>query len=220
MNGRNQAKKIIAGKKTKSGKPNFQQEDFRFGLSLVHLIGMISFSSILLLVALNFSIPANAENQAYKAPSSVKNISELKKSESRILNDELLGFKITVPARFGEWFYKIGEVKSLMDNSLSNQYLQIFAPLPGVKSNDFNQQNKNILSIRKFSFDEWSDIEEICQEGEEEFICETTGKLIASETDSNGDEWVYAYTKSSDCPQSIKTKCDLADEIVKSFQLK
>jgi hypothetical protein len=140
--------------------------------------------------------------------------SGVKKPNSQMLDDSVLGFKLTIPAGFGSWLYKIGEVKSLTDDSLSDQYFRIFVPLAGTKSNNFDQQNREVLTIRRFSSDEWSDIEKDCQK-EKKDVCDAAGKLIAQ-----NDEWVYAYTKPNDCPKNIVTKCNLVDKIIGSFNLR
>jgi hypothetical protein len=203
-------------KKANRVESKFRHKDMRFSISLVILIGMLTFSALLLLFSLNKSSVVNAE--AYtKKTAPIENNSGLKKAGSKILSDSSLDFNVTIPSNIGEWLYKIGEVKSLTDDSLSNQYLRIFIPLPGEKSNNFDQQNKDILTIRKFSADEWSDIEKNCQK---ENTCDEVGKMIAKGADSNGDKWVYAYTKPEDCPKSIEAKCNFVDKIIESFNLK
>lgn len=192
----------------------------RFSISLVILIGMLAFSAMLLLFSLNKSAARSAGTGTSKA-APAGNSSGFKKTEGQVLNDVSLDFKLTVPARLGAWFYKTGEVKSLTDDSLSDQYLRIFVPLAGAgaKSNNFDQQNKDILTIRKFTGDEWADIAKSCRK-EKKDICDAAGELIAKAPDSKGDDWVYAYSKPADCPKSIEAKCNLADKIIESFNLK
>jgi hypothetical protein len=213
----NVARRIIA-KKTKTSPAGFKlsHKEMRFSVSLVILMGMLTFSLMLFLFSLNKSSVVSAETYTKKIVP-IKSDSGLKKTGNQTLNDDLLDFSIAVPSQIGDWFYKTGEVKSLTDDSISNQYLRIFIPFPGKKSNNFDQQNKNILTIRKFSADEWSDIEKNCQK---ENICDAAGKMIAKNTDSNDDEWVYAYTRSEDCPKSIEAKCNFVDKIIESFRLK
>jgi hypothetical protein len=219
------ARRSVAGKKTivkkiKSSPVNASRhrKDMRFNISLVILIGMLTFSATLLLFSLNNSSLAKA---GASSTLPVKYLSGVKKSSDQMLNDSALDFKLTVPIELGQWFYKIGEVKSLTDDSLSNQYFRMFIPLSGAgaKSKNFDEQNRNILTIRKFSSDEWSDIEKNCQKNKKD-ICDAAGKLIVKNIDSNGDEWVYAYVKSEDCPKNIEAKCNLADKIMESFNLK
>jgi len=203
-------------KKTKTNQSGVKKaipKDIRFSVSLVILIGMLTFSSLLLLFSLNNSVAGNlAEKASNVIP--ISKVSTAKKAKTQILDDELLNYKITIPAQLGEWFYKIGEVKSLTDDSLSNQYLRVFVPLPGTKSINFDHQNTSILTIRKFSADEWSDIEKSCRK-EKSDICEAAGELISA-----GDEWVYTYVKPKDCPKSVEAKCGLIDKIIESFQMK
>jgi len=211
---RKQIKKTIV-KKTNASPVGVKhhRKDMRFKVSLVILIGMLTFSALLLLFSLNNSAAVNAEAGTITTmPARIS--SGIKKSNSQELNDSALDFKVTVPAELGGWFYKVGEVKSLTDDSLSDQYFRMFVPLPGVKSNNFDEQNKDILTIRKFSSDEWTDVEKSCQK-DKKGICDAAGKLIAQ-----NDKWTYAYTKPVDCPKSISAKCNLADKIIESFNLK
>jgi hypothetical protein len=208
------AKKIIVKKTKISVIPvKHHRKDMRFKVSLVILMGMLTFSAMLLLLSLNTSLAVKAETGTIKAVSAINSVG-IKKSSSQTLSDSALDFKITVPAELGSWLYKIGEVKSLTDDSLSDQYLRIFIPLAGAKSNNFDQQNKDILTIRRFSADEWSAIEKSCQK-EKKDVCDAAGELIVQ-----NDEWAYAYTKPTDCPKSIVAKCALAEKIIKSFNQK
>lgn len=216
---RSTTKKVSVKKaKTIAAAPKkFNQKDLRFSLSLVVLIGMLSFSLLLLLISLNKSAVAGAKTHIAKTVPMGK--TSPKKAESRVFDDSSLGFKLTMPAQLGEWSYKTGEVKSLTDESLSNRYLQIFVPIPGAKSNNLEEQNKNILTIRKFSGEEWKDVSASCKKDKKD-ICDAAGTLAGESTDSDGEEWIYAYIKPSDCPTGIEAKCKLADKIIESFQLK
>ena len=213
----------VAGGKTIIKKTNpigfkLSRKEMRFSVSLVILMGMLIFSLMLFLFSLNKSVAISPGAEASKV-TPVKKGSEIKKAEEQVLNDALLDFRVAVPAGLGAWFYKIGEVKSLTDESLSNQYFRIFVPLAGAKSNNFDQQNKDILTIRKFTGDEWADITKNCQK-EKKDICDAAGEMIAKSSDSKGEDWAYAFTKPTDCPKNIEAKCNLADKIIKSFQLK
>mgnify|MGYP001335242076 CR=1 FL=1 len=214
---RTKTKKTII-KKTNQAKFKLSRKEMRFSVSLVILMGMLTFSLMLFLFSLNKSVARSSESEVSRI-TPVKKISEIKKAEDQILNDTLLDFKVKVPAGLGEWFYKIGEVKSLTDESLSNQYFRIFVPLAGAKSNNFDQQNKDILTIRKFTGDEWADITKSCSK-EKKDICDAAGEMIAKSSDSKGEDWVYAFTKPTDCPKNIEAKCNFADKIIKSFELK
>jgi hypothetical protein len=206
-------KTIVKKTKIRPVGMNHHRKDMRFKVSLVILIGMLTFSLMLLLLSLNKSSAMKVETGTSKAIPASHN-SGIKKSSSQMLNDNSLGFSLAVPVELGSWLYKIGEVKSLTDDSLSDQYLRMFVPLAGEKSNNFDQQNKNILTIRRFSPDEWSAIEKSCKKDNSN-ICDAAGKLIAQ-----NDEWIYAYTKPTDCLKSIAAKCNLADKIIQSFNLK
>ena len=137
---RKQTKKTIA-RKTKVTPVGMKhhRKDMRFKVSLVILIGMLTFSAMLLLLSLNKSSVVNAEIGTTTAPP-LRPVSGIQKSSSQMLNDSALDFKLTIPAELGAWFYKIGGVKSLTDDSLSDQYFRIFVPLSGVKSNNFDEQ--------------------------------------------------------------------------------
>jgi hypothetical protein len=211
-------KAIVTKTKTGPIKANHHQKDMRFKVSLVILIGMLTFSLMLLLFSLNNASVSNANAQMSQILP-VKNISAVKKANGQTLNDSALDFNLMVPAALGQWSYKTGEVVSLTDNSLSDQYLRIFVPLAAAKSNNFDQQYKNILTIRKFSADEWTDIEKSCQK-DKSGICDAAGKKIANRPDAIGDGEVYAYTKPTDCQENILAKCNLADKIIESFKLK
>lgn len=206
-------KTIVKKTKTSPASVNHHRKDMRFKISLVILMGMLTFSAMLLLLSLNKSSAVNAETGTSTALP-MRHLSGIKKSSSQVLDDSTLDFKLTVPVELGDWFYKIGEVKSLTDDSLSDQYFRMFIPLPGAKSNNFDEQNKDILTIRRFSSDEWSAVEKSCKK-ENSDICAMAGKLIAQ-----NDEWAYAYTKTTDCPKSIVAKCSLVDKIIGSFTLK
>jgi hypothetical protein len=206
-------KTIVKKTKVSSVGMNHHRKDMRFKVSLVILIGMLTFSAMLLLFSLNNSLKVNAET-GMNTVLPMKHLSGIKKASSQILNDDTLDYKLTIPAGLGDWVYKTGEVKSLTDDYLSDQYFRMFIPLSGEKSNNFDEQNKDILIIRRFSADEWSDVEKSCKKDDSD-ICASAGTLI-----SENDEWAYTFTKSADCPRSIEAKCSLVDKIIESFNLK
>jgi hypothetical protein len=214
---RTKTKKTIIRKTNPVGF-RLSRKEMRFSVSLVILMGMLTFSLMLFLFSLNKSV-ARSPGAEVSRITPVKKISGIIKAEGQFLNDTSLDFKVKVPAGLGEWFYKIGEVKSLTDESLSNQYFRIFVPLAAAKSNNFDQQNKDILTIRKFTGDEWADITKSCSK-EKKDICDAAGELIEKTSDPSREDWVYAFTKSTDCPKNIEAKCNLADKIIKSFELK
>ncbi|MFH0930033.1 MAG: hypothetical protein V1814_02160 [Candidatus Moraniibacteriota bacterium] len=214
---RTKTKKTIIRKTNPVGF-KLSRKEMRFSVSLVILMGMLIFSLLLLLLSLNKSVARSVEKKVNKVLPTFSNPWP-KNKENRTISDASFDFKLTVPAELGAWLYKTGEVKSLTDDSLSNQYCRIFVPLAAAKSNNFDQQNKDILTIRKFSKDEWADITKSCQ-NEKKDICDAAGELITKASDSKGDDWIYAFTKPADCPKNIEAKCNLADKIIESFNLK
>jgi hypothetical protein len=199
--------------------PMKKNNDMRFSLSLVILIGMLTFSVLLLLVTL--SRPSAMDAKAMYAP--VQRTPKIQNSKmgasGQILEDNGIDFKLSVPGQLGKWFYRIGEVKSLTDDSLSDRYLKMYIPLSSTKSNNFNEQNQDILTVRRLTVDEWSDIEKSCKDGEQS-VCSAGGRKIDLGNGSASEKWVYAYTKADNCPKNIASKCALADTIIKSFKLK
>lgn len=208
---------VKRGKTVPAIPKKISRKDMRFSISLVILIGMLSFFSMLLLISLNKPSAVEARTQVIKtAPN--KNAA-VKQSGNRIIDDRDLDFKLTMPSQLGQWSYRTGDVKSLTDDSLSNRYVQIMVPIPGAKSNNVEEQNKSILTIRKFSEEEWKDVTESCQNDKKD-ICDAAGVLIKETTDSEDNGWAYSYTKFPGCPKSIEAKCNLVDKIIESFQLK
>lgn len=139
----------------------------------------------------------------------------LPQKSDQTMKDPEIDFELTVPSDIGEWFYKIGYIKSPVDDSLSDQYAQIFVALKkDSASNNFEDKNKNILTIMKFSASEWKKLEKGCQ-ADNKIYCETAGEKIAEK-----DDFVYAYTKMKNCPKDIEARCRLADKMIESFNLK
>jgi len=213
-------------KTQKSVKMNFKKavpafkikrKDLRFDVSLVILIGVLVFSLYLLLLALNKSADRDLSGSGQAIFSGAGKLGVAKKNSvaSCFLNDGSIDFNLTVPAQLGEWTYKTGFVKSLADDALSDQYVQIFVPISdAAKSNNFDEKNKVILTFLKFSDDELKDLEKGCQKGNQTY-CEAAGTKLA---EKGGAVWVYK--KEIGCPQSLKAKCALTEDIVKSFALK
>ncbi len=217
MPGRKNTKKTTRkAKSAATGVParkKMNHKEMRFSISLVILIGMLTFSMMLLLFTLNQSSTARAG--AKKAASNpVVLETGIQKSKTQFLDDNRLEFKLNIPAQMGKWFYKIGQVKSPTDDTLADQYLKIFIPVPGSDSSNFDNQYQDVLTIRKFTADEWSDIKTACKKDKQD-ICEAGGQVVADTNDS-----VYAYAKPEGYPKNIEAKCVLADKILESFQLK
>ncbi|MDD3486982.1 MAG: hypothetical protein PHF35_01215 [Candidatus Moranbacteria bacterium] len=206
------AKTSIASKKSKVK---------RFDVSLVILIGMLTFSSMLFLVSLNRTLGSGkGMPQANYYPIEL-NKQQAMAFQNDVLDDENLGFTLAVPAQMGKWLYKTGHVQSLTDESLSDQYLKIYIPFPGKNYNDMDKQYKEILTIRKMTAEEWADIQKDCEK-EGQKVCDLAGKKIDLQADGAkvDEDYVYAYTMADDCPGNIVARCNLANEIVKSFTLK
>jgi len=216
-----QTKKTV--KKTAVAKkevPVKKHKDLRFSLSLVVLIGMLTFSMLLLLVTLDRSSAVSAKAMTTPAPKMVKAQQSLKTAvPNQTLNDSTLDFRLSVPSQLGKWSYRTGEVESLTDDSLSDQYVKVYIPVPGAKTNNFDDQNQEILVIRRFSKDEWADIEKSCDDGDEA-ICGAGGQKIDFSDENAPADWVYAYSKADNCPKNLNYKCALADSMIKSIELK
>jgi len=210
-------KNISAQEKTESAKPKRLENKF-FEFFLVIFIVILGTSILLLLTSFTSLKGWSSVNGAYNAPGGIqmpKKASEPSKKSSEIMKDPEIDFELTIPSGVGKWFYKIGYIKSPVDDSLSDQYAQIFVSLKKTPaSNNFEDQNKNILTIMKFTTDEWEDLEKGCQ-NDNLIYCETAGTKIAEK-----DGFVYSYTKMKNCPKDIEARCRLADKMIESFNLK
>lgn len=194
--------------------PKNKQKDLRFSLSLVILMGILIVSMYFLLISLNGSLSRKIGSLSSSVLPIQKNSTTAKKSDCS-LNDPSVDFGLSIPSQLGEWMYKTGYVKSPTDDTLSNHYVQLLVPVETKNaSNNFEDRNMNILTIRKFSQSEWSKLEKGCQKGNQ-FFCETAGKMVA---ENNGS--VYAYTKPGNCQKNLEAKCRLTDNIIQSFKLK
>ena len=203
-------------KKTKnksilSGKKSARREDFRFSVSLIILSAMLLLAALLFLLALNFPLSSvSKRGPVASEKSSVVQGMPLKAS-GRFLEEDVLDYSLTMPFQLGDWMYKIGFVKSLTDDSLSNQYVKIYVPLNrATGSNNFEKKYQDILTIRKFTSGEWKELEKGCDK-KNLVYCEEAGTKIAENDGS-----VYAYAKSGKCSSEIATKCRFIDEIIKS----
>lgn len=209
---RKKTKRNIASKTPTAPK---RRKDLRFSVSLVVLIAFLATASLLLLVSLIGQRKATAIGKY----SSVSKISGNASGKATVLDDADLDFKLKIPAGLGDWIYKTGAVKSLVDDTLSDQYLKIYVSYPAAKnSQNFDDREKDVLTVVKFEADEWAKLEAGCEKNKPDY-CDAMGTKFSESSDS-GDGFVYAYRKADECPKSLAKKCDLADEIVKSFQLK
>ncbi len=209
-------KSAFMGKKLAKAK-----EDFRFKISLVFLIAMISASAYLFL----FSLSMRGENLEGN-PVAVKKLATTNpvragiKSSNEVytLDDSALDFKLIIPPGFGQWIYRVGFVRSLVDYTLSNQFLKVYVSTKNTGNpTSFDECYREILAIRRFSVEEWKDLEKSCKKGNS-FLCNEAGVKLGEK-----DKWVWAYTKSESCSQDEqeeKDGCTYVQRIVESFQLK
>jgi hypothetical protein len=189
--------------------------NFRFGVSLIILTAVLEMSLyIFLLTLVNGQKMKNNDSFPLVATASTKK--EQSSRANQELSDASLDFKLTIPSQLGDWKYRIGYVKSPIDENLSNQYLRIYLPEGKVKnSRNFEEANKDFLTIRKFDSEEWSKLEKGCEK-DNLIFCEAMGEKIA---EKNG--LVYAYTKTDGCSSNKPdSKCNLIDKIIGSFRPK
>jgi hypothetical protein len=211
-------KTMIRRKKTqkKALSPKHKEEkNFRFSVSLIILTAVLEMSLfILLLTLINGQTMKKDGGSSFAAAASIKKAKPV--SASQDLSDAGLNFRLVIPSQLSDWKYKIGNVKSPVDDKLSDQYLRIYLPEDGAKnSRNFDKANKDFLTILNFSSGEWTKLEKGCEKGNLVF-CEAMGKKIAEKDGS-----VYAYNKASGCSNSnSESKCNLIDKIIGSFQLK
>ncbi|MFA5926379.1 MAG: hypothetical protein WC831_05665 [Parcubacteria group bacterium] len=197
----------------KSGK---ERANLRFSVSLIILTAVLELAIFIFLISLissqNIII---RDNSAFYVASANGN-NKTSAGANQDLNDPSFDFTLRIPSQIGDWKYKAGFVKSPVDDALSNQYLQLYLSDGGEKkSRDLDKINKTFLTIRKFSSEEWEEMENGCQKGNET-LCEAAGEKITEK-----DESVYAYTKTDDCSgQKKDARCVLADKIVGSFKFK
>ena len=209
--------KIFSGtsfKLTKSKKTG-GEKNFRFNLSLIILMAVLESALFMLLLTLINAQTTQGENRSFSYAPAASSAKKLIKPASQKLNNPNLDFDLTVPVQLGEWLYKTGDVKSLVDDKISDQYLQVYLPT-GDKTNsrDFNEMTTAVLTIKKFTANEWKKLEKGCQK-DNSLFCEAAGTKIAEKNGS-----VYAYNKISNCPSGMENKCGLVDKIIGSFQLK
>jgi len=208
-------RKNISQKSKLSGKLT-NRKDLRFSVSLIVLMAFLSFSVMLLLFSLISGQLARAENKKVY-PQNISRVIPKKNSPvvSNILNDANLDFQIAIPVIWSGWIYKTGFVRSPVDDSISDQYLQIFLPNQGGKaSSNFDDRQTKMMTIMKFTGKEWQKLDTGCSKGNTSY-CEAMGKKI---TENNGD--VYTYIAESTCPKIFEARCGEIGKILGSFQLK
>ncbi len=207
----------VKTKKTKrreaSGKLGFK-ENVRFGLSMTILTSLLLMSFFLFLASADSLWLNKDDNVTVLAVGAAGEPSGLQK---RIFSDPEVDFKVSIPSIWDGWVYKMGYVQSPIDETLSDQYVQFFLPVAGkANSNNFEEKQKNILTIRKFSQEEWEELKEGCQKGNL-YYCDAAGTKLA---DGEGYVFSYVKVKGDDCPGQMKSKCERIDKVVESFELK
>lgn len=214
-------KKGTAGAKANPGKRAFlkganAKTDLRFNVSLVFLIAMLLISAYLLLFSLTEdgkvfgNTPDQASNIVTADPANA-----ISPGKNRLLNDPALDFKLVIPSQFGQWVYRVGYVKGLTDDSLTNQFVKIYvAQRSAGSSASFDDCYKDVLTIRKFSTGEWKELEKGCSKGNG-LYCEGAGTKIDEKDGS-----VWAYTKSESCSKETKVSCANIEKIIGSFEFK
>lgn len=202
-----------------SGELKKKEKNLRFEVSLVFLIAGLLAATLLLLISVNnhLSIRVKSEQPSAEVVSKAqaKNKTSQVAADLNLLENVSLDFQLTIPPQLSGWIYKTGYVKSLVDDNLSDQYLQIYFPSPEkTASKNFEERYVNILTIKKYASSEWKELEKGCQ-NDNRILCELAGSKLIEKGDK-----VYSFTKSTDCPGSLKSKCNLAEKIVGSFKLK
>lgn len=194
------------------------KEDFRFKISLVFLIAMISASAYLFLFSLSMKNRDFGGSSVAVEKSAMTNFARASiKSSNKVytLDDPALDFRLTIPPGFGQWIYRVGFAKSLVNDALSNQFLKVYVSTKNTgNSTSFDECYREILAIRRFSIDEWKNLQKSCEK-RNDFLCDEAGTKLGEK-----DKWVWAYTKSENCFQEEKDGCAHIQEIVGSFQLK
>ncbi|OGI26615.1 MAG: hypothetical protein A2359_03720 [Candidatus Moranbacteria bacterium RIFOXYB1_FULL_43_19] len=192
------------------------RKDLRFNISLVFLIAMLSISVYLLLFSMTENGKAFRDSSSLSPKTAtVSPVKAVSPGEKKLLDDSALDFKLSVPSQLGQWMYRIGNVKGLTDDSLSNQFVKIYvAQRTAGSSTSFDDCYKDVLTLRKFSAEEWDEIEKGCSKGNL-LYCEEAGTKI-NEKDGS----VWAYTKSDNCSKETKANCASIEKIIGSFEFK
>jgi len=205
-------------KKTTSAKRrnSRSEKSLRFEISLVLLMAFLSTAVLLLLITLvGGQLVQARESKVIFAPTNSPTKAQQALSGSNILSDDRIDFTISVPRRWKNWVYKVGSVKSPVDDSLSDQYVQFFLPSPQKSnSNNFDERQKKIFTILKYSGEEWKKLEKGCENDNFEY-CARAGRKIGE-----NEENVYSYIIERECSGAFEVRCREVEEIIKSFQPK
>lgn len=210
--------KALRARSTKSAsRGHSPASEMRFKISLLILIALLSISAYLFVMVLAWNWPPQTFGYRVAANNYIaQNVTAKKISPANnVINDANLDYKLTVPKDFTGWIYKTGNVKDPVDDTISDQYLKIYLPLSGkMTSANFDSRYADILTILRFPIDTWQKLDKDCQKGNSE-KCDTEGTKI-----SQTEDFVFAYQKTTDCPQEIQTRCANVGKIINSFQLK
>gem|GEM_PF-1046269 len=218
-------------KKTKiaSSGSKFFRKDMRFSASLVILTGMLVFSMLLLLISLNGLYGADSKavlNGASSGSSGGETIPRAQAASSGSYTFQSGGvkFQLSIPVAWKDWAYRTGQVKSPVDDSLSDSYVKIFLPSsPSGKEAGPNLDSRytDMATILTFSAGEWKKLDKNCQKSDSE-SCDAMGTKLADAAcpDEENADCVFSYKKQPDCPGPLEARCREVDGIMKSFQLK
>jgi hypothetical protein len=198
-------------------KMKWHKENLRFGISLIVLTALLEAALFMFLLVLNSSTGVAQGQIKTNAMSNQIALGQKKtvSPTSRILQDENLDFEITVPKEFGDWVYKTGSIKSLIDDKLADEYLQIYVPLSANSdSNKFEGRYQNILTVMRFTEDEWDEISQGCEKSNL-YYCDAKGTELGRK-----EQYVYSYTEPINCPKEVEFRCGKANRITESFKIK
>jgi hypothetical protein len=194
--------------------PFERKSETRFRISLIFLMAGLLLSAFILILTL-ISAQNNQTMARTFTPVNAGAKTSAKFSANPILEDPSLDFTLKIPTQLGQWLYKTGFVKSLVNETLSDRYVTIFIPRNAkTGTNNFDDLTQDILIVRQFVKEEWKKLETGCGKGNQ-IYCEAMGEKIGEKNDA-----VWAYTKAKTCPKDIEAKCSLADKIAETFTLK
>lgn len=226
---RTQAKKTTMKKeKTNSvGLKKSCRKDMRFSISLVVLIGMLTFSLLLLLVSLDKPVAISARTKMIQSIPRLSLMSSPETAPESLTTFSGGGgdFQLSIPADWKGWVYRIGAVKSPIDDTLSDQYVKIYLPDPNSAqsaSPNLDSRFKDIITVVNYSADEWKALDKKCSKGDSS-VCGIMGTKLAGTQCADSSEsadCVYGYTKAADCSGALAAKCNEVDKIMASFKLK
>lgn len=224
---RMQTKKSIVKKaNTNAVRLKLGRKEMRFSVSLVVLIGLLTFSVLLLLFSLNKSAAVGAKTMTSFSVPRISRSIPLKKTSANLTTFQGGGedFQLAFPASWKGWVYRTGEVKSPVDDTLSDQYVKIYLPDSNPKeatNPDLDSRYTDMITVVTYSADEWKAMAKKCNKGDSS-VCDEMGTKLADTTCpgfADNTDCVYSYTKQPNCPGSLTTRCDEVDTIMANFKL-